>query len=207
MKTVLFALALLIISPATSQAAYLIGTDLADAQSASPLNLELGSISTLDIWLTGDNGQNIRALSFNLNSDAPGVVNSSNLLFDDLLGRWPLNNTDFPLLGQSPTGLLVDDAQGATLGSFAGTGVTFTDSQPFVRLGTIDLSADSIGTANLEFSDGSNNTADQDGTFLGFGVGGRTVNVTSSIVIPEPSSLAALAAVGVAGLVRRRRRR
>ncbi len=203
MKRLCYALALLVAVCSTSQADILIGTDLADAQSGTAVDLELGTTTTLEIWLAGDADQNIRAISFNWNSDAAGIVNSSSLVIDDVNGRWPLNN-----LGQgdptaeSGTGLLLDDVQLATLGSFAGTGVTFTNGDP-VRLGTVDISADNLGTAITNFSDGSNGVLDANGVVDGFAVGGRTFNVISAV--PEPSAVALLGMfAGIATLRRRR---
>ncbi|MCD0460823.1 PEP-CTERM sorting domain-containing protein [Roseiconus lacunae] len=207
MKTLFFALTMLVITPAVVRAEIFIGLDLADAQSGTELNLNLGTSSTLEIWMSGAVDQNIRALSINLNSDNVGIVNSSNLLFDELTTRWPLNNATADWTGQSATGLLIDNAQGATLGSFAGTGVTFTAASPAVRLGTIDISADTVGSTNLAFSPGSNGVNDATGGITGFAVGGRSLNVLDVTAIPEPSSFAALGTLAMAGLVTRRRRR
>ncbi|QDV45377.1 hypothetical protein Enr13x_52540 [Stieleria neptunia] len=205
MRKMIFAMVMLIITPAASRAEFVFGRDLADAQSGNALDLNLGSNETLGIWVTGATDQTIRALSFNLSADTPGVVNSTGLSFDDLATRWPLNNTSSDLIGQSASGLLIDDAQVATLGSFAGTGVTFTAANPAIRLGTVDVSADNVGSTLLAFNVGSNGVNDQTGAISGFATGGRTLNVITAI--PEPSSATALLAMGVVGWVVRRRRK
>ena len=203
MKRLCYALTLLAAVCSTTQADIFVGTDLADAQSGSELELNLGSTTTLELWLLGDTDQNIRGISFNWDSDAPGVVNSSSLAIDDVNGRWPLNNLGLgdPTDG-SGTGLLLDDVQLATLGTFAGTGVTFTNGDP-VRLGTVDISADTVGTANTIFSDGTNGVIDANGSVDGFAAGGRTITVVSAV--PEPSAVALLGMfAGIAAMRRRR---
>lgn len=209
MKKFILAFAVLLGGVNAARADFVIGTDLVDAQSGTELNLELGTTSTLEIWVLGEESQNIRGVNFNMGSDAPGIVNSSSLLIDDLNNRWPLNNLggNFPdPTDDSANGLLVNDAQLATIGAFVGTGVTFTAAEPAVRLGTIDISADTIGTANIEFTPGPNGVLDQTGAITGFVTGSRVFNVVSITAIPEPSSLIALSMMATVGLVRRRRR-
>ncbi|QEG24026.1 PEP-CTERM sorting domain-containing protein [Mariniblastus fucicola] len=204
MKKLFLAFAILIFASSTSHADFFIGTDLADAQSGGELTLDLGSTSTLEIWTLGETGQNIRGVSFNLISNVMGIVNSSNLEIDALADRWPVNNLgddfDDPTAG-SDTGVLVNDAGLATLGSFLGTGITFEDAP--IRLGTIDITADQVGAVSIDFSEGSNGVIDAAGPVTGFVTGSRSVSVVSAV--PEPSSIAVLALVGgIAGLRRRR---
>ena len=205
MRKYLLTLAVLFCA-STAHADFFIGLDLADAQSGEALDLQLGETQTLEIWVIGQQDQNIRAMNFDYNSDVAGIINASALSIDDLVGRWPINNNLDVATDNSASGLLIDDVSLATLGSFAGTGVTFTAAEPAVRLGTIDVSADAVGTANTLFTPGALGANDQDGAVTGFITGGRAFNVVSITAIPEPSSVIALSLVAGFGLVRRRRR-
>lgn len=208
MRNYVFALVVALVAPSVARAEFVIGRDLADAQSGASLDLVEGTTETLEIWVIGDLDQNIRAVAFNWESDAAGIVDSSNLAIDDLTARWPLNNIGANFgdrTADSATGLLINDAQLATLGGFSGTGVTFTAADPAVRLGTIDVTASTIGTANTVFSPGPNGALDQNGSIDGFVVGNRTFNVITAI--PEPSSVLAIGLMATLGVVRRGRRR
>ena len=202
MKKLIFSLALVLALSSTSFADVWIGTDLADATSGSVLELTEGEVKTLEIWLSGDVDQTIRGISFDLTADAPGVVNSSNLLIDDAATRWVFNNSGDGLTDLSATGLLINDLGLATLGGAAGTGVTFTNGDP-VRLGTIDFSADMLGNTDVVFTEGSNGVTDQNGVVDGFVNGGRSISVINAI--PEPGAVAFFGMMTAVGFLRRRR--
>lgn len=204
MKRFFCAVALVCCLSSVASAELLIGTSLADAQSGNDLNLILGAETELEIWATGPVDTNIRGMSFNLNSDVAGLVNSTALTIDSLSDRWPVNNLGPDRLAGSASGLLIDDQQLATIGGFLGTGITFTATDPFIRLGTVTLSADAIGAGTLTFSDGSNTAIDSDLNELpGFADGLRGFTVSA---VPEPGSFAILGLAGVACGYRRYRR-
>jgi hypothetical protein len=104
--------------------------------------------------------------------------------------------------GLSSSGTLINDAQVATLGTFGGTGITFSDENPFVRLATLGVTMDQFGTTDVEFSVGTNPVNDATGEISGFSIGSRTITA-----IPEPSTAALLGLMGVAGIGLRRRSR
>ncbi len=176
-----------------AESAVILSTSDTNATAGGNLTLQNGETGKLFIWTSTRPGQTLQALSLNITSTNPSVLQATSSLVYNPAGRWL--QTAGGTLGD-----LVTNQRGATIGA---GGINSGALDNYVLFSEVAFNATAEGLTNINLAIGSSGTSVTTGTTFDATFSGGSVTVTA---IPEPGSMAAIGMAGAALAYLRRRR-
>ncbi len=203
MKKVLFvalAICCFAVSTATAQVDVFFSTSSTDPFAGTVLELMDGGSGSLFVWVTNSDasGNPIDGLDLDILGAGSNSLTADLWTVEEPAGRWAA--AGLGTLGSSP-GLLVDNSNAIALVGLGSNGIANGDT---VWHGTLDLTANGIGSSELTFAEGQFGISVLGQAPASVNFGSASVNVGGG-AIPEPSALALVGAIFGGTFLRRRR--